>query len=66
MQIFLNDKKQMTESGSTLASLLRHTQGTTDGIAVIVNQQVISKSQWVHHQLTEGDRVTVFTAMAGG
>ena len=36
------------------------------GIAVALNDAVVSRSQWPEHEIQEGDRVEVITAMQGG
>jgi len=39
---------------------------STSGIAVAVNQSVISKSDWSAHMLQAGDRVVLIKATQGG
>ena len=36
------------------------------GIAIAVNEAVISRSQWQTHQLQEGDRIEIVRAVQGG
>lgn len=52
----------------TLSELLRR-QGIDPqrpGIAVAVNAQVVSRSQWEQRTLQPGDRVEIVQAQAGG
>jgi len=36
------------------------------GIAVAVNQAIITRQKWDYFQLSENDQVTLFQAIAGG
>jgi sulfur carrier protein len=36
------------------------------GIAIAVNDTVVSKSQWHSHELHNGDRIEIVRAMQGG
>jgi sulfur carrier protein len=36
------------------------------GIAIAINDSVISKSRWAEHELREGDRIEIVRATQGG
>jgi sulfur carrier protein len=36
------------------------------GIAIAVNDAVVSKSQWLEHKLNDGDRIEIVRATQGG
>jgi sulfur carrier protein len=36
------------------------------GIAIAVNDTVVSKSRWHEHKLNDGDRIEIVKAMQGG
>lgn len=42
------------------------TRGTTSGIAVAVNDEVVPRTDWARTRLGPGDRVEVVTALQGG
>ncbi|RZK82313.1 MAG: sulfur carrier protein ThiS, partial [Pedobacter sp.] len=47
--------------------LLTHVlQKTTHGIAVAVNENIISKAQWPSHNLISGDQIIIIKATQGG
>lgn len=57
--------KEITET-THLGSLLTNLQISTNGIAVAVNNQIITKSLWETTQLKERDEVTIIQATQGG
>ncbi|MFN0202334.1 MAG: sulfur carrier protein ThiS [Bacteroidia bacterium] len=66
MQVFINKKAHQTAQ-ATLNDLLTEIQfATTRGIAVAVNDKVISKSQWADFLLSEADKITIIRATQGG
>jgi len=67
MKVYLNNTALELESSSTLSNFLSgQNLLTTTGIAVAVNDEVISKSLWNSKDLQDGDKVVVITATAGG
>lgn len=66
MELIVNGKT--VKSGSkTLAELLSDMQLHEEkGIAVALNDRVISRSGWTSEALSAGDRVTIIRATAGG
>jgi len=67
MKVHLNNTELELESSSTLNDFLSDQNLlTATGIAVAVNDVVISKSAWNSKSLQDGDKVVVITATAGG
>lgn len=67
MEVILNHNKINLENASSLTALLQ-TQNLSDkkGIAVAVNNKVISKSHWDSHILNPNDSITIIKATQGG
>lgn len=68
MQFLLNGEPCVhTEKAVSLYDML-NLNGIADhrGIAIAVNQQVISKSQWDDFKLKENDEVLIIKATQGG
>ena len=66
MQLIINDIPQQFAQQLSIADLLHTLAQPQNGIAVALNQQVVSKSQWPHTQLQDRDRITLFKVVAGG
>ena len=66
MNIFLNGD-ELNFAGNTLAELLEDKGFTkSQGIAVAVNERVISRDKWVSCNLKEGDSLLIITPAQGG
>ena len=67
MTITVNDETQSLENSSTLQDLLQ-SMGLIDkaGIAVAVNEDVVTRRTWSDCALNESDRVTIIQATQGG
>ncbi|KEQ17277.1 sulfur carrier protein ThiS [Endozoicomonas numazuensis] len=66
MQFFVNDQPLSSDSTLTLSALLEKINQAEKGVALAVNRQIISRSQWPQTQVEEGDRITLIKATAGG
>lgn len=64
MKVFLNHQEIYVGSRVTLRDLLAGQSLTQDGIAVAVNNRVISKDEWQETMLADGDKVTVISGSA--
>ncbi|NQZ94220.1 MAG: sulfur carrier protein ThiS [Moritella sp.] len=65
MKLIINDEiKNLTVTSIT--SLLTVLAQPEKGIAVAVNQAIITRQNWDDFQLSENDQVTLFQAIAGG
>jgi len=67
MRIFFNKEVTELDGKASLFSVLE-SKGlhSRKGVAVAVNNEVISKSSWEIFNLKEADQVTVITATQGG
>lgn len=69
MKVILNGKEvEFSDSIKTLEDLLLQNEITTEtkGVAVAVNDSVISKKQWQECELNLGDKVDIIHAIQGG
>jgi sulfur carrier protein len=65
MKLIINDEIKTVEV-TTISSLLTVLEQPEKGIAVAVNQAIITRQKWDGFQLSENDQVTLFQAIAGG
>jgi len=73
MDFFVNDSPRQGPVGLSLAGLLmaeglgrgEPTQ-IPAGVAVAVNQVVIPRPQWAQAPVASGDRIDIFSVIAGG
>ncbi|AMO57340.1 thiamine biosynthesis protein ThiS [Endozoicomonas montiporae] len=66
MQIKVNDQPVTVEGSLNIRELLKVLSQAEKGIALAVNSQIISRSQWENHSLRDGDQITLIKATAGG
>ncbi len=67
MTIWVNQQQQSVVPPITLLTLLEQLQKATQtGIAVALNNQVISKTDWATYNLANNDKITIITATQGG
>lgn len=67
MNIFIHDESCAVAEASSLGTVLAGRDLLDKrGIAVAVNNQVISRRLWPDHPLRENDRIIIITATQGG
>ena len=67
MNLFINNEQKEIPDAVTISALLGEIKlNSPKGIAIAINNEVISKSSWEKHQLKENDRVTIIRATQGG
>ena len=67
MDIFINNKKHVFEQELVLSQLLKELQmDSQKGLAVAINNRVVSKSSWDTHALQHEDKLTIIKATQGG
>ena len=66
MTITVNNKEKIVPPTSVVSSLLEQLQVVPNGIAIAVNNSIISKPNWDTTRLTENDTVTIIQATQGG
>lgn len=67
MEITINQKLHQVTDNCTIAEMLNTIlSGEARGIAVSVNQTIVTKSKWIDHILKDGDRILLIKATQGG
>jgi len=67
MNITVNDEQRSVEKEITVFELLELLSlGSTKGVAVAVNDLVVSRTQWEELRLKDNDSVLLITAAQGG
>lgn len=66
MRILVNDKHYDVSEGITVAALLKKLGYGQNGIAVALDDTVLSRSLWEKQALTEGTSLIVIQAVSGG
>ena len=67
MEITVNQKNYDLEEACSVEQMLSAVlQTEAKGIAVAINQNIVSKSNWRSHQLKKGDQVMLIKATQGG
>ena len=66
MNIQLNGQAREVADQITIAMLLDNLELSGKRLAVEVNEDLVTRSQFVSHQLSEGDRVEIVQAIGGG
>ena len=66
MKIQVNEQAFDVSENTNIEQLLLQLDKPLVGSAVAVNQEVISRSEWTHYIINEGDAISLFQAIAGG
>ena len=66
INIKVNNTIHQFQAASSLATILNELEIVTNGIAVAVNQNIITKTNWSTKALNEGDEVLIIKATQGG
>lgn len=66
MTVNVNNTAHTLNSASTLRDLLTQLHISEKGIAVAVNNQIITRTEWNQRQLAEGENVLIIRATQGG
>lgn len=66
MKLIINNQVQEFLNANSLSDILKEKQITQNGIAVAVNEKVISKNDWEKFSLKENDSVLIIKATQGG
>ena len=67
MKVSINKQDYELAGGTTLLAALKQVPNIPEkGIAVAVNNQVVSLSKWQETTLNDGDKITVIKAFYGG
>ncbi|MBG0829436.1 sulfur carrier protein ThiS [Planomonospora sp. ID67723] len=66
MNVTINGAVHELPSGATVSQAVQKLTAARSGVAVAVNDEVVSRGAWDSTVLTEADRVEVLTAVQGG
>jgi len=66
MKLQLNGEARELEDGTTLSAMIEAIAGSTRGSAVVVDGEVVPRSQWSGYALRPGQAVELITAVQGG
>lgn len=67
MEIIVNQETYAVSDNCSLEHLFDFIlQPQTQGIAIAVNQEIISRNDWKVYQLQPGDKITIIKATQGG
>ncbi|MER6001756.1 sulfur carrier protein ThiS [Nonomuraea sp. NPDC051941] len=66
MIVMINGASHEVADGTTVAQAVRTLTTATTGVAVAVNDEVVTRSSWETTALSDRDRVEVLTAVQGG
>jgi len=66
INIKVNNTIHQFQADSSLGIVLNELEIATNGIAVAVNQNIITKTNWNTQTLNEGDEVLIIKATQGG
>ncbi|MEV0798194.1 MULTISPECIES: sulfur carrier protein ThiS [unclassified Kribbella] len=64
--VWVNGTETTVAPGKSVADLIQEYSDRTTGIAVAVNQTVLTRSEWAGTTLKPGDRVEIVSAVQGG
>ena len=64
--VWVNGTATDVEPGRSVAELIRAYSDRQTGIAVAVNQNVLTRAEWADTTIKPGDRVEIVSAVQGG
>jgi sulfur carrier protein len=64
--VWVNGKATSVPPGRSIAELVSEYSDRQTGIAVAVNQTVLTRDEWAGTTLTDGDRIEIVSAVQGG
>ncbi|MFB9056839.1 sulfur carrier protein ThiS [Mariniflexile ostreae] len=66
LNVLVNDTPIEMEACANLHQLLQKLNTSSDGIAIAVNNEIISKSSWEQHRVKPNDSILIIKATQGG
>jgi sulfur carrier protein len=67
MEVTINNQNYLLKEACSIEQLFAAVLfSETDGLAIAVNQTIISKSDWDRHVLNPGDQIMLIKATQGG
>ena len=64
--IKVNNQSKEISDNSSVANLLSELDQPENGIAVAINQQIITKTDWETKEISNGDDILIIQATQGG
>jgi sulfur carrier protein len=64
--VWVNGEAMSVPPNRSVAELVRELSDRQTGIAVAVNQTVLTRDEWAGTTLTAGDRIEIVSAVQGG
>lgn len=66
MNVTINGAAHEVPEGTTVAQAVQALTTATTGVAVAVNDEVVTRGTWATTALADSDRIEVLTAVQGG
>ncbi|MFI3248620.1 MAG: sulfur carrier protein ThiS [Rikenellaceae bacterium] len=66
MKVFLNQNELTIDESTTLQELITNQGIKPEGVAVAINNRIITRSEWPSTMMDEGAKVVVIQATYGG
>jgi sulfur carrier protein len=66
VKVTVNGEPRELPEGTTVAAVVASITKAATGVAVAVNDEVVSRGAWAQTPLQEQDRIEVLTAVQGG
>jgi sulfur carrier protein len=66
MRVTINGSERQVPDGTTVAQAVLILTSATTGVAVALNDEVVTRGAWETTALSDSDRVEVLTAVQGG
>lgn len=66
MQLEVNGESRSVEDGCPIAQLLQRLELGEQGLAVLVNGELIPRATWPARGLVDGDRIEIVRMVGGG
>jgi len=66
MQIFVNGEAREVPESTSMAALVERMELTGRRIAVEVNEELVSRSEFEQFSLSDGDKIEIIHAVGGG
>lgn len=66
MRLVINGKEQSFESPLTLAQLVEQLGMKGDRVALELNREIVSRTQWADTALNDGDKLEIVHFVGGG
>jgi len=64
--LFVNENQVEIEESANLNQLMQKVNSNTNGVAIAINNQIISKDSWDKQTLNQNDNVLLIKATQGG